>query len=244
RRMAVRLLGFSDDPRAVRALFDAIDDAGAATSAEAAIALGRLLERSGPAAREVARMARAGGSETRAVLRSLAATGRDAARRAAREVRLLGRETEVLSAAAELVADDRLPPVALEAVRAWGSEAAPPLVRIAATLGPKARAAALEMAAELAMADRGLAEATRTAVQSALRAAIRDEDPVVVSAACSAMIAWAEASDAAALARAAARFPDSAARHAGRALERLAARAPDAVERALEPLSLDGALGA
>src|SRR5690606_8432913 len=59
RRMAVRLLGFSDDPRAVRALFDAIDDAGAATSAEAAIALGRLLERSGPAAREVARMARA-----------------------------------------------------------------------------------------------------------------------------------------------------------------------------------------
>lgn len=244
RRLAVRVLGFSDDPSAARALFDAIDDAGTATAAEAATALGRLLERGGPAAREVARGARALPEETLSALRSIAAVGRDAPRRAATEVLLFARDREVLSTAAELAADDRLPPVALEAIRAWGVEAVEPLLELAGALGPRARAAALEMAAELASADRALAPATRASVERALREALEDADPIVVSAACSAMITWASSEDAAALARAAVRLPESAARLAGRALERLAREAPDAVERALSPLSLDGPVGA
>ncbi|MCZ7677992.1 MAG: HEAT repeat domain-containing protein [Sandaracinaceae bacterium] len=222
RRLAVRVLGFSDDPRAVRALFDAIDDPGTATSAEAATALGRLLERGGPAAREVAAQARSISGETVAALRSIAAVGRDASRRAATEVLLFARDREVLSTAAELAADDRLPPVALEAVRAWGADAVEPLVAIAGSLGARARAAALEMAAELASAHRELAPAVRGSVYRALREALEDADPNVVGAACSAMITWAGAEDAPALARVAVRLPDSAARSAGRALERLA----------------------
>src|SRR5690606_19307007 len=98
RRLALRLLAFSDDLGAVRALFGALDDSGVSAS-EAVIALGRLLERGGPPAREVASRARTIEAKTRDTLRSLAETGREPVKRAATWVLLLARDGEVLRTA-------------------------------------------------------------------------------------------------------------------------------------------------
>lgn len=243
RRLALRLLAFSDDLGAVRALFGALDDTGVSAS-EAAIALGRLLERGGPPAREVASVARTIDAETRDTLRSLAERGREPVKRAATWVLLLARDGEVLRAAAELAADDRLPPVALEAVRSWGADAIEPLIEIAPTLGPRAHAAAIEMASELAASAPELALPLRERIVSVLRQGIAGEEATVASVAASALAIWGDGSDADALVRCAARFGEQAARMAGRALERLATRDAGAVDRALASTSLDGPIGA
>lgn len=244
RRVAVRLLAYCDDPRAASALFAALDDAGASPASEAAIALGKLLEKGGAPAREVAARARAMRDETRHTLRSLAAIGREPARRAATCVLLMARDREVLSTAAELAAEDRLPPVALEALRSWGEGAIAPLVEIARALGPRARAAALEMASELAVRSPDAPQALRALVASALREALVDEDAIVAASAASALAPLCDEGDAEALVACAVRFGEAVARSAGRALERLAARHPDAVERALASAPHDGPVGA
>lgn len=243
RRLALRLLAFSDDPRAVIALFGALDGGALASAEEAAIALGRLLERGGSPAREVGVKARAMDDETRQTLRALASDGRAPARRAATWVLLLARDREVLSTAAELAADDRLPPVALEAVRSWGEGAIQPLLAIAPTLGARAQAAAIEMASELGASAPDPAE-IRGLLVGAAREALASDEPLVASAAAAALATWGEASDAAALVESAARFGEPMARAAGRALERLATHYPDAVERALASTLLDGPVGA
>ncbi len=245
RRLAVRVLGFSDDPAAANALFLAMDEAGATVSTEAAIALGRVLDRGGPPAREVVELARDLKPETRLLLRSLAAVGRDAARRAATWILLLARDQEVLSTAAELAADDRLPPVALSAISAWGTDAVSPLLAISATLPSRARAAALSIASDLASAALpGLSPPVHDAVLGALRDAVASEDPVAVAAAAEAMAQWAEASDANALVSAAERFGDQVARAAGHALVCLAKREGASVEHVLKHVTFDGPLGA
>lgn len=243
RRLALRLLAFSDDLGAVRALFTALDETGASAS-EAAIAVGRLLERGGPAAREVAATARSMGAATRRTLRELSTAGREPARRAATWILLLARDQEVLRTAAELAADDRLPPVALEAVRSWGAEAVDPLIGIAGTASARGRAAAIEMASELAASAPGIAPPLRARLLDALREGLASDEPVVATAAASALATWGEAGDVEALVRSATRFGEQVARAAGRSLERLAPRHPEAVERALASTTLDGPLGA
>lgn len=242
RRLALRLLAFSDDVAAVRALFAALEETGASAS-EAAIALSRLLERGGPAAREVAAAARTMNSATRQTLRSLAETGREPVRRAATWVCLLARDQEVLRTAAELAADDRLPPVALEALRTWGADAALPLVRIAGELSPRGRAAALEMASELGRMS-FLTASSRVRLLEALREALSSDEPVVAMTAARGLGVWGEASDVERLVRHAARFGDPVAKEVGRALEELASRHPEAVENALASTPFDGPLGA
>ncbi|HJL16206.1 MAG TPA: HEAT repeat domain-containing protein [Sandaracinaceae bacterium LLY-WYZ-13_1] len=243
RRSALRLLGFGDDPAVVPVLLDALHEEGAAAAHEAALALGRLLERGGPSARALSDRAPSLDEPTRRTLRSLAAMGRDGPRRAATWVLLLARDPRVLGAAAELAADDRLPPVALAAIRRWGVEAIEPLLGVAGELAPRPRAAALEMAADLAQVGEPPA-ATIEALRAALRKALASDEPVLAAAAADALGRFGEPGDPPALVAAARRFPDVVARPAGRALERLALTARDAVAGAVTERELDGPVGA
>ena len=107
RRLALRILGYSEEPGAAATLLGALEDGGAA-SLEATVALGRLLTRGGPAAREMAKLAEGLSEPVRKHLRTVAQSGRDEARRAATRdaltqvlVRLTGDVSVSLSEAAQ-----------------------------------------------------------------------------------------------------------------------------------------------
>jgi HEAT repeat protein len=244
RRLAVRVLGFCEDPRAIAALFSVLSDPSPAAVGEAVSALGRVLEHGGSGALDAATHAHRMSEAQKSTLRALAGAGSDRARQAATWLLLLGHDREVLGVAAELASEDRLPPVALEALRAWGAPAVEPLLEAAQALSPRARSAALEMAADLAAIDPENSKSSRPALIAALRDALSGDEPAAAAAAAAAMAAYAEPSDAPALVRAASKFPEQAARGAGWALERLAASHPKAVEAAIATVTLDGPLGA
>ena len=242
RRLALRILGYSEEPGAAATLLGALEDGGAA-SLEATVALGRLLTRGGPAAREMAKLAEGLSEPVRKHLRTVAQSGRDEARRAATWVLLLARDEQSLGAAAELAADDRLPPVALDVIRRWGGSAIRPLVDASSELSPRGRAIALQMASDLAARAEPAPDVLRS-LRAALRALLSSDEATVVAAGAEALGRWAEPEDAKLLLRAARAFPEQVARAAGRALERLASSAPDAVEAELSSVPLDGQLGA
>lgn len=244
RRLAVRVLGWSDDRRSIPALYGVLGDPSPATVAEAVSALGRVLEHGGPCAEEAARHAGSMSESTRNTLRALAGAGSDRARQSATCLLLLARDREVLGVAAELASEDRIPPVALDALRAWGGPAIEPLLEASASLGARARSAALEMAADLAALDPDTSKSARPSLIAALRGALSGDEPSAAAAAATAMATFGEPDDAPALVRSASRFPEQAARGAGWALERLAANHPKAVEQALAAVTLDGAVGA
>ena len=245
RRLALRVLGYAEEPEAVHALLAALDDSGA-MAAEATVALGRVSIRGGPAARELASRAERLGESTRVTLRALLGAGSggsDQLRRAAATVLLLAHDTEVLGVAAELASEERLSPVAVDALRRWGVGAIAPLLAVAPTLGPRAKAAALDVASDLAAAG-APSPALVASLLLALRETLADAEPVASASAAAALARWAEPSDAALLVAAARRFPELVARPAGRALERLARRSPSAVADAVLGVELAGAIGA
>jgi HEAT repeat protein len=244
RRIVVRALGSSDDPAAVSALFSVLSDASAATVLEAVVALGRVLERGGPAAAQAGQSARGFDESVRAALRAISVSTAERARQAAAWLLLLARDREILGLVAELAAEDRLSPLALDALRGWGSDAVPLLLDTSVALSPRARGAALEMASELAAAGGERSSELRAPLLAALRAALRADEPALAAAAASAIASWADASDAPLLVESASRFPEQVARACGRALERLAALHPGEVKIALGAVTLDGALGA
>lgn len=241
RRLALRTLGYCEEPEAVPALLGALAEDGA-VAVEVAIALGRMLARGAASARELERRAASLDAAARARLRVALESGRSPARRAATWVLLLARDEGALVAAAELAAEDRLPRAALEAIQRWGAGAVGPLLDAHVTLPPRASATALEMAVELARD--GAGEALVARVRGAIRAALGSEELAVAEAAARAMIDFGEASDAPALVAAARRLEGELAGPAGRALEAIATLAPAAVSAALEGVSLDGPVGA
>lgn len=241
RRLAVRMLGLSDDPRASAVLFRVLEDGSPALALEAVAALGRLLDRGGADA--VLAHASIASDRARRALRAITTgTSHDRERRAAITLLVWAHDAEALPAAAELAAEDALSPVAIEALRRWGAAAVDPLLASAPSLAPRARAAALEMAAELAEPEGDARR--REAVAVALRGALGSDDAVVAAAAAGALFAYAEPSDAEALVRCALRFPEHAARAVGRALERLVAHSKEAVEHAIRAVPIDGAVSA
>lgn len=242
RRLALRTLGFCQEPGAVAALLDALRDGSSTTASEVAVALGRLLSGGGPVAREAKAQAATLGAEARDSLREVCDSGNAPAKRAAAWVLLVARDHGVLGTAAELAADDRLPPAALDAIRDWGRGAVAPLVEAQVGLPSRARATALEMAAELA--DEDTPTGTLEALRRALRNGLDSNEPQIAMASASAMSRWALAEDAATLVRVAQESDSDIAVRAGRALEALAGRAPSAVEQALGGLALDGPSGA
>ncbi|MBX3274080.1 MAG: HEAT repeat domain-containing protein [Sandaracinaceae bacterium] len=242
RRLALRTLGHSEDVEAVGALLDALADETPTVAAEVAIALGRLLARGGAPARLLKERARALDASTLSRLREVCASSALPARRAAAWVLLCAHDEAGLATAAELAADDRLPPPALDAIRRWGSAAIAPLLASVPALAPRAAATALEMAAELS--DVAASPADVASLRAALRDALSSEEVALARVAVDALGRLGQGEDAPALVDAAGRFERELAGRAGHALEALAARAPDAVARALDGMALDGALGA
>lgn len=234
RRPALRLLGYTEDPEAGEVLLASLEAPGGQPSgaaADAVAALGRMLARGGRAARELAERAPSLSTEVRAALRSFAAEHRPPTRRAATWLLLLARDVEVLGLAAEAVSEDRLPPVALEALRSWGSAAVDPLLDIAPNLSGGAHGAALVMAAELAAAgDVQPPQVTR--LRAALRSALEAE-PAVAASAVGALEAFAEKSDVPRLVSLANHAHTGLARAAAQALSSVAAREPGVVEQAV-----------
>jgi HEAT repeat protein len=243
RRAALRVLGFGDEPEAVAALLAALTRGGAGAASEAAVALGRCLSRGGAAARALADQARDLDEATRRALRALARGEAPEPRRAATWVLLLARDPAVLGAVAELASEDGLPPTALDAVRRWGPDAIEPLLEAAPALAPRARAAALEMAADLARLGEPPAD-VEARLRAALREALRADEALPAAAAAEALGRRGDAADAARLVAAGRRLGEPVARAVGQALEELAARAPAAVAQALAGVELDGPLGA
>ncbi len=242
RRLALRTLGFCEDPEVVAVLIDALSDGSATTAIEATVALGRLMQRGGAPARALRERATLLDASTRATLRSVCAAGRDSVRRSATRVLLLARDPAILGTAAELASEDRLAPAALEAIRSWGQAAVEPLLAAAEHLEVRAHATALEMAAELA--EDGADEATLERLRAALREGIEADERVLVAASATALARWAQGRDAVALVAAASRFEGAVAASAGRSLEALAGREPAAVQAALRDVVLDGSTGA
>ncbi|MCC6878064.1 MAG: HEAT repeat domain-containing protein, partial [Sandaracinaceae bacterium] len=186
RRRAMKLLAWSDEPGAVSALFAALDEPSGHASVEAGLALGQILSRGGPAAREAIAAAPGLSERARTVLRDLASSpGRVS--QAAATLRLCARDPAVLPATAQLLSEDRLTPSGLDALRSWGAGAIGPLLASSADLGPRARAAALELAADLGRLA-PLDADTRNSLHASLRAALRSDDEAPAAAAAAAMI--------------------------------------------------------
>ncbi|MCB9596432.1 MAG: HEAT repeat domain-containing protein [Sandaracinaceae bacterium] len=242
RRLALRTLGYCEQPEAVELLLAALADDSASVAVEVAVALGRLLSRGGPPLRALQEAATHLDEPTRARLRGVGASGGVAARRAVAWVLTIARDPDVLASVAELAAEDRLPPAALDEIRRWGADAVAPLLAARAELAPRASATALEMASEL-VGD-GADDATRAALRDAIREALVSDEPTLVLAAADGIGRHGEARDAEALIAVAARLDAELPARVGRALEALAERAPDAVGAALEGVTLDGPLGA
>ncbi len=243
RRMALGLLGFSSDPDAGPVLLAAMQDTSTATSAEAVRSVGRLLARGGPAAAEVGEAAAGLGADGRRALRVLAAGGAsDDLRVGAVWILMLARDPEAAGEAAALVSDDRLPPPALEAIRAWGADGVEAFLHAQEELPPSARGAALEIAVDLASESEQEARYA-DGLRAALRGALASQEPRLIVAAARGLERWAEAPDAPRLVEVALHV-ERARGAAGRTLEALARRHPAAVAEALEGVALDGPGGA
>lgn len=238
RRHALRMLGHCSEGEVVGTLLEALEDGSPATALEVAVALGRLLERGGPVARDLNDRTSALSPSQRRALLDVATGRREPARRSATWLLLLAREAAVLGVAAELVAEDRLTPPALDAIRGWGGDAVGPLLDACAALDVRPRATALEMAAELA--SEGADAGTIRALRASLRGSLGSRDAIIAASAASAMARWAEACDAEGLVSLAQRAGAETAGVVGKSLEALAAREPEAVGAALEGVALEG----
>ncbi|MGE0784500.1 MAG: HEAT repeat domain-containing protein [Sandaracinaceae bacterium] len=242
RRLVLGLLGYSHDAAAADALVQALEDPSSSTNQEAIRAIGKLLARGGAPAERLAGLAGALSADAQRTLRAMAGDGTaEELRRDSTWLLLLARDPEVASAAAELAADDRLPPEALAAIGAWGTAAISPFLHVANDLLPRARAAALEIATDLVA--QGADPAQGEPLRAALRGALGSSDAALARAGARGMEVFAEAVDARPLVELAERV-EVVGPVAGRALEALATRAPAAVAAALEEVRLDGPLGA
>lgn len=241
RRLALGLLAYSEDPAAAEVLVGALSDTSSATAGEAIAALGRLLARGGVAHEKTAELARGLGPSERRAARTIAQSGADDAVVGAVWLSMLARDPEAAGLAAEMVADDRLPPDALHAIRHWGADAIEPFVAVQPELPERARAAALAVTIDLTSLDDG--RDAHPGVLAAARRSLADPHARLASAAAQGVAQLGDGTDAAALVEVV-RRNEGARSAAGRALEALAARAPDEVTAALEGVSLDGAVGA
>jgi HEAT repeat protein len=160
---------------------------------------------------------------------------------------VLGRDGRVFAALVELAANDALGVKELVALRAWGERAADALLEQWRASQGRARAAALELAAYVALGEPGQARVSldlHGKVRAALREDVAASDPEVRLGAARAMLDWAEASDAHGLTEVAKRGPEEVSRAAGQALEALADRHQSAVRQSLAPVRLSGPGGA
>lgn len=248
RRVALRVLGRTGSVEAVEPLVEALSDPSAHAVASAATSLGRLYGASDAAASEVAVRMGALGAQARASLCELLPASDLEARQAAATLLLLARDADGLPGIVQLATEGSLPPEAAQALRRWGHEAVPALLRAHATIVGASRGTALELASDLAAAhliggeqiDPELAREVRATV----RAAVSDPTAAVRAAAVRSLTWWAEGEDAEGLVVMAGSPDEELARAAGAALDALARRARETVRASLRPVALEGTAGA
>ena len=227
-RRAMVLAGLSGDVNAVPLLVSRI--AARANVAEATVALARLHDASAAHASAVnAAMVQLDRRVLLPIRRLLEASDPTVARAAA-HLLALAEDAEALPKIAMLAADIELGPSALAGLRSFGSGAVLPLLAALPTLDPRARAFALEAAAELATQDR---ERHASVVQKALRAALASRDETILLAAVRALSTWAEPDDAPALVALGNHPSSSLAKAASDAVAELARTAKKAVSEAV-----------
>jgi HEAT repeat protein len=248
RRVALVLLGKTGRVEAVDPLLEALSDPSPQLVAAAAVALERLHGGGGDPARAVEKGVLRLSPAARHAMGSLLGRGDLRGRQAAAHLLLLAQDVDALDGVVVLLAQDALPPAAVESLRAWGAHAVRPLLGVFHRADGWARSVALEVAADLLAEPQARGGAPDPEVQEALRGAIRggtaDSDPRVVAAAARSLIWWAQAQDAPSLVRLASRGPEEVARACGEALEALATSEPEAVREALEGVVFDGTAGA
>jgi HEAT repeat protein len=248
RRVALQVLGRTDRPEAVAPLVEALGDRPSHVVADAAQALARLWAGSDELANRVTTEVANLPDDSRTGLRALVHHQERPVQAAAAELLLLARDEEALPRIVRLAVDDALSPAALEALRGWGTAAVSPLIAVHRGSDGVVRAAALELASDLAvkplMEGRSVDDELVSELRAMLRAALTEAEPVVVLAAARSMTWWAEAADAGRLVELASRSTEEVGRAAAEALEALARTHLEAVRTALEGVELSGSGGA
>ncbi len=229
RRVAVPLLGRSGAMEAVAPLARMLEDASPHVTAQAVVALHELTVAVG------AEPVRAQFTdERRAAIREQLRDGDRTTRRAAMVLALVGRDGEALDEAVAAAAEEALPPLAVEAIRQWGSEAVAPLLGVASRTSGTAKALALELAAEL---ERGHAGASD--VHPVLLGALDGSPPVVMAAALRGLVWHALPADMARILPLTT-YPGEEVRAAAlQVITTLGERAPDVVVRIAEGLPVE-----
>ncbi|MFT3927255.1 MAG: HEAT repeat domain-containing protein [Myxococcales bacterium] len=246
RRVVLSALGRTGSVDALEPLFAALEESTLHIVASAALALARLIAH-GAEIEEAARPRLLQLSErARAWLRGVLASGTDTeARRAATELLVRSQDVDGLAAVVAYLAHEAPSAQIVEALRSWGAQSVEPLLLLLPRFeSAQERALALELAADLAIADENPNSSVVERARVALRRALSDRESAVLLAALRCFPQWAQAEDAAPLVGHAQSQDGNVARAAARALEALAERAPEAVERALSGVDLDGPQGA
>jgi HEAT repeat protein len=246
RRAALGLLGRTGRREALEPLVEALCEGSPQLTAASARALVQLGQDPQGLPIEVREHVRRLPLEARQSLRGLLTRGDLQGRQAAAEILALARDADGLEGVVYLLVQDALPPGAVQALRAWGPDAVQPLLALHRRSHGRARAVALELAADLLAAAEG--QASNPPLWDELRAALRagaaDPEPSVAMAAARSMSLFGEPQDAPMLVRRASRGPEEVSRACGEALEALAGSAPEVVREALEGVVFEGAAGA
>ena len=244
RRVALRVLGRTGRAEAVPPLVDALEEASAHVVADAAVALSRLAAGSDDALQQVRTRAPSLSERARETLRRLVVEGDLQSRQASALLLLLARDTQGFEGIAQLAAEGVLTQEAGRALSDWGAAAVPGLLDTHRSSIGGARAAALELAADLAaepMVRGGSPEVVLARdVRAALRDALDDPDLAVVRCAVRGLTWWAESSDAPRLVELAARGDEEVARAAGTVLESLSTRDREVVRDSIRPVAREG----
>ncbi len=235
RSLALALIARSGDPRALPILRGALERPIRSVVATAALGLLRVSDGVDVATIEAA--LRGLPEEAKATLLKIATDPALEPRRAAVHVLVHVRDPACLTALVDLAADAALPPSTLDALVRYRG-AIEPLLAIQADTAGARRAAALELASDVASY-----AAPEPKVLDALRAALRDaieDESAVRIAACRCLARWAEPADVPALVDLAAGSSDEA-QVAANALRVVASRARAAVDAAMDAVVLDTA---
>jgi HEAT repeat protein len=237
RRVAIPALGRSGHPAAASVLAEALQERSPHVVHAAIVALARLAAASEETERAVAAALERASARVHAVLaEALAREAPRLLRVAATQLALIVRLPAALPVVVDLVADDALPPRALDALARWGEAATVPLLERAAEVDGVRRAVALELAADLATTG-------DEALRGALRSALADPAVAVVAAAARSLARHGGEEDVEALVAAAESDSELVAHACADALAAIARRFPRAVEDAVSRRPLTGHAG-
>ena len=236
RRAAIPLLGRCGDAKALEPLVGLLEGGVSRVASPTVVALAELVVELGFDATQSILLGLTADGRHR--IRSALRDGDLATKRAASMLALLAQDVFALSGVVKLASQDHLTPKGVEALRRWGAEAVPHLLRLIALPGSPGNTA-LEIGAELG---RDAAGPAIDDLRAALRAAIESNESARIRAGLRGLVWFAEASDAEQLFRVAASGSKEVRQAAADAALALVRREPSALGP-LEQIGLETAPG-